>query len=94
MFAGGLRVEGAHVVQTVADLNENHAYVIAHRQQQFLEVLCLCRGLLTEYTTTDLSQSVNDLRYLRAEDVLNVLNRIVGIFHHVVQECGADTRRT
>ena len=51
LLVGRLRVEGAHVLQTVADLNEDHADIVAHRQQQLLEVLCLCRGLLTEDTT-------------------------------------------
>ena len=43
LFVGRLRVEGAHVVQTVADLDEDDADIVAHGQQQFLEVLCnLC----------------------------------------------------
>ena len=93
LLVGRLRVEGAHVVQTVADLNEDHADIVAHRQQQLFEVLCLCRGLLTEDTTRDLRQTVDDLCYLCAEDVLDILYGVVGILHHVVEQCRADTCR-
>lgn len=42
LFVGGLGVQGAHIVQTVADLDEDHTDIVAHGQQQFLEVFCLC----------------------------------------------------
>ena len=81
-------------MQTVADLNEDHTDVITHRQQQFLEVLCLCRSLFTEDTSADLGQSVDDLCNLRAEDVFYVLSGIVGILYDIMEQGSADTRRT
>ena len=51
LLVGGLRREGAHVVQTVAYLDEYDANVVAHGEQQLLKVLCLCRCLLAEDAT-------------------------------------------
>ena len=42
LLVGRLRLQGTHVVQSVAYLDEYHAYVVAHGEQQLLEVLCLC----------------------------------------------------
>ena len=42
LLVGGLAVERAHVVQSVAYLDEDDTYVVAHGEQQFLEVFSLC----------------------------------------------------
>ena len=77
-------------MQAVAYFNKDNADVIAHGEQQFLEVFRLSRCLITEDTTANFGQPVDDLCNLGAEYVLNVLNGIVGIFHHIVQKCRAD----
>ena len=94
LLVGGLAVERAHVVQSVAYLDEDDTYVVAHGEQQFLEVLCLCRCLFAEDSTADFCQSVNDLRYFCAEDVFDVFGSIVGVFHHIVQQGCTDAGRT
>ena len=86
LFVSGLRVKRTHVVQAVGNLDEDDAYVFAHRQQQFLEVLGLCRSLLAEDAAADFRQSVDNLCNLRTEHILNVLNSVVGVFHHIVQQ--------
>ena len=48
LFVGRLAVQGAHVVQAVAYLDEDHADVVAHGKEQLLEVLGLGRSLLAE----------------------------------------------
>ena len=74
-------------MQTVAYLDENHTDILTHCKKQLLEILCLCRCLLTEDTAADLCQTINNLCDFGTEDVGNVFNRIVGIFHNVVQQC-------
>ena len=91
LFVGRLTVKGAHVMKTVAYLNKDHADVVTHREQQLLEVLSLGRSLFTEDTTADLGQTVNNLCDLLTEDILNVLNGIVGILHHIMKQGRADT---
>jgi hypothetical protein len=80
-------------VQAVAYLYEYDTYVIAHGEKQFLEVLGLCRGLITEYSAADFSQAVHYLGYFGTEDIFYVLRRIVRIFHHIMQQCGTNTCR-
>ena len=49
LLGGEHRAERAHVVQAVGYFDENHADVIAHREQQFAEILRLRGGLLAKY---------------------------------------------
>ena len=86
LLVGGLRSQRAHIVQTVADLYEDDADVLAHGEQQLLEVLGLRRCLLTEDATRNLGQSVDNLRNLRTKDVGDILHGVVGVFHHVVEQ--------
>ena len=78
-------------MQAVAYLNDDNANVVTHREKQLLEVLGLCRSLFAEDTTTDLCKSVNNLCNLCTEDILDVLNGVVGILNNIVQQCGTDT---
>ena len=48
LLVGRLGGQRAHIVKSVADFDEDDADVLAHRQQQLLEVLCLSRCLFTE----------------------------------------------
>ena len=43
-----LGTECAHIVQAVSNLDEHNAYIVGHGKQQFAEVLCLFRDLITE----------------------------------------------
>ena len=86
LLVGQLAPQGAHVVQAVAYLDEDDAYVLAHGEQQFLEGLGLYRSLVTEDTTRYLGESIHDLGYLVAEDVAYVLYGVVGILHHVMEQ--------
>ena len=92
LLVGRLGSKCTHIVQPVAYLDEDDTDVVAHRQQQLLEVLGLCGSLLAEDAAGNLCQSVDNLRYLRSENVLYVLDSIVGIFHHVVQQGRTDAR--
>ena len=80
-------------MEPVAYLDEDDTYVIAHCQQQFLEVLGLCRCFVSEYSARYLGQSVHYLCYLRPEDILYIVYCIVSVFDDIVQECGTDTCR-
>ena len=94
LLVGWLRLERAHIVESVADFDEDDADVVAHRQQQFFEVLGLCRSLFAEDSTADFRQSIDDLGDFRAENILDVLDGVVGVLDHVVKQCRADARRT
>ena len=94
LLVGRLGVQRAHVVQTVGYLNQDHTDILAHGEQQLLEVLCLSRGLFAKDASADLCQSVDDLCNLRTEHVLDILNGEVGILHNIVEQGCTDTGRT
>ncbi len=80
----GLHVEVAHVVQSVAYLDENDANVVAHGQQEVLEVVRLHGCLVAEHSSGYLRQSAYDECYLWAEDVTDVVDGVVGVLQYVV----------
>ena len=92
LFLFRLRAQRAHVVQAVGYLYQHYADVVRYRQQQLPEVLCLLARMLSEHTTGNLRQPRHDHRYLLPEQVLNILHRVVRIFHHIVQQRTADAR--
>ena len=77
-------------MEAVGYLDQDHPDIVAHSQQQLPEVLRLCRSLFAEDTAGYLRQTVHDLGDLLAEHVLNILNRIFGIFHNIVQQSRTD----
>ena len=81
-------------MQTVANLNQDNTDVVAHGEQQLLEVLSLRRGLFAKDTTTDLGESIDNLGNLRPKHILDILCGVVGIFHHIMEQGRTDTGRT
>ena len=94
LLAGPHGPQRAHIVQAVGNLDEDDADIVVHRQQQLLEVLGLRRGAVTEDAARNLGQPVHDLCDFRAEQVLDVLYRIVRVFHHIMQQGRADGSRS
>ena len=86
LLRGQHGTQSTHVVETVGYLDQDHPDIVAHRQQQLTEILCLRRRLFAEDTAGYLRQAIHDLGDLLAEHVLNILDRIFGILHHVVQK--------
>ena len=79
-------------MQTVGHLYEHNPYVLAHGQEQLAEVLGLGRGLFAEYSAGNLCEAGYDLSYFLAEQALYVLDGVVGVLHHVVEQGGTYRR--
>ena len=79
------RVQRPHVVQAVGYFDENHAHVLAQREQHFAEVLGLLAGAVLEHAR-NLGQPVDNAGHLGAELALNVRNLGGRVLHHVVQQ--------
>ena len=80
-------------MQAVGHLDEHHAHVLAHGEQQLAEVLGLYRRLVAKDATRDFGEAVNDARDFLAKLRLDVLDRVVGVLDHIVQQRGADAGR-
>ncbi len=79
--------EGAHVVQTVGHLYQHHTDVLAHGEEQLTEVLGLHRCAVAENATGNLGKPFDKLCYFRPEILLYVLDCVLGILDHIVQQC-------
>ena len=73
-------------MQAVGHLDEDDADVLAHRQQQLAEVLGLGRGVVAEDAAGDFGEARDNLRHLVAEVGADVLDGVLGVLHHVVQQ--------
>ena len=84
------RVEGAHIVQPVGELDEDHAHILRHGEEDLLEVLGLQGDVLViHHKVVDFGESVDDVGHHVAEKLAHVVEGVVGVLHHVMQQ-GAD----
>ena len=84
------RVEGAHVVQTVAELEEDNVGVVAHGEQYLAIVLGLfALGLLDDHDVVNLGDAVDNGGHTLAKDHAQFVEGDIGVLYHIVQQ-GAD----
>ena len=92
----GLRDEAdrAHVVQAVGELDQQHADIGRHRQQQLAEILRLLGavGLGLLFQTRKLGDAVDEARDLGPEHALDLVDRGQRILDRVVQQRRHDRR--
>ena len=77
-------------MKPVGYFDEDDAYVVAHGQQELFEGFRLCGSLVAEDSSRYFGQAVDNHGYFGAEDVRDVFYRIIGVFHHIVQEGRTD----
>jgi hypothetical protein len=78
-------VERAHVVQPVGQLDQQHADVVRHREQEFAEILGGALALGLRLDLGELGDAVDHARDILAEQALDVLGRGDGILDRVVE---------
>ena len=87
------RLEGAHVVQPVGELDEDHAEVLRHRDHHLADVLGLLLLVGAEGDPAQLGHAVDQARHLGTELALDLLGGQVGVLDRVVEQGGRDRRR-
>jgi hypothetical protein len=80
----------AQVVQTVGELDQDHAYVLGHRDDQLPIVLRLRLLTALELNAGQLRHALDELRDVVAERGADVLELDVGVLDDVVEQCGGD----
>ena len=83
-------MERAHVVQPVGELDQQHADVVAHREQELAQIL---RGALVFGLRLDLAElgdAVDQPRDVLAEQPLDLLGRRERVLDRVVEDRGDD----
>ena len=83
----------AHVVQPICELDQDHAHVLSHRNDHLPVVLGL--GLLPalEADSRELRHPFDELHDVVAEGRSQLVDVRVGVFDHVVEQCGGDRLR-
>ena len=89
----GDEVKGAHVVQSVGQLDQQHPDVARERQQQLAEILRLFELAAGIFETGELSNALDQLTHGGAEAFADIPVGRVGVFDHVVQQRGGDGGR-
>ncbi len=89
----GQRVEGAHVVEPVCQLDQDDPDVVRHRQEHLPDVLGLLLLVAVCAELRELGDAVHELGDLGAELLLDVGEGEVGVLGNVVQDCGGDRDR-
>ena len=84
------KLQRAHVVQAVGQLDEHHANVIHHGQHHLAHVLGLRLFGGGEFDLADLGDAFDDVRDLLAELGLDLVHRDRGVLDGVVQQSGGD----
>ena len=80
------RIQRAHVVKPVGELDQDHAYVARHRQQHFAEILRLRLFLGFEFDLVELGNAVDQLGDQLAEIARDLGLGDRGVLHHVMQQ--------
>jgi hypothetical protein len=82
--------QGAHVVQAVGELDQQHPYVVGDRQQELAQVLRLLRLLGHEVELLKLGQSFDQGSDVLAEHLVDLRPSSGGILDGVVQKGRGD----
>ena len=90
---GWKMLQGAHVVQTVGQLDEHHANVINHGQHHLAQVFRLLFLAGGEIDFADFGDALDDAGHLVAEFFADVDDGDRGVFDRIVQQPGGDTDR-
>ena len=90
LFVVGHPVQRPHVVQAVGELDDDHAGVARHGQQQLPIRLSLALFLGREREIADLRQAVDDLRDLRTELTFDVGHGDRRVLDHIVNQSGGN----
>jgi len=80
------RLQRAHVVQTVGELDQDDAHVARHREQHLAEVLRLRVLGRLEFDLVELGDAVHQVGDRLAEGVRDLGLGDRGVLHHVVQQ--------
>jgi hypothetical protein len=93
LLFGAHRLERAHVVQPVGELDQDDAHIARHRQQHLAEVLGLGFGVRLEFDLVELGYAVHQLGHWFSEVARDLGLGDRGVLHHVMQERGGERLR-
>ena len=89
LFAAAFRLRhagnGAHVMQPIRELDEQHANILAHRQHKFAEILGLLGAFGLQFKPRQLGDAIHQPRHFLAEAPFNIAKLERRILNRVMQ---------
>ena len=83
-------LERAHVVQAVAQLDQDDPDIVDHGQDHAPQVFCLRHMLAGKLDPRDLRHARDDVRHVGAEHFLDALDRRQGVLDDIVEQARGD----
>ncbi len=83
-------MQGAHVVQAIGQLDQQHADVAAHRQHQLAEILRLLGAVGLQFQPGQLGDAIDEAGDFLAEPRLDFRQLDRRVLDHVMQQAGGD----
>ena len=88
-------MQRSHIVQPVSQLDQQHANIVRHGEQEFAQIFCglLSLGLGGDFFLLDLAQlghAIDQPRDIGAEQPFNLFGRGQRVFQRVVEQGGND----
>jgi hypothetical protein len=83
-------MERAHVVQPVRQLDQQHAQVLAHRQQELAQVFRRALAFRHRLDLGKLGHPIDQPRHIGAEQALDLVDRGQRVLHRIVEQRGDD----
>ena len=84
--------DGAHIVQAIGELHEEHAHVFGDSEQKLAQVLRLLRLARHQFEPVELGEALDELPDVVAEHRVDLGAGRLGILDRVVQKRGGDRR--
>ena len=82
----GHKLHGAHIVQSIGQLNQNHANIARHRKEHLAIVFNLSIFLGNILNFAQLRHAVNKVGHNHAKALLDIIQGIIGIFNNIVEK--------
>ncbi len=91
-LVGGHEMQGAHIVEAVGELDQQHAHVLGDGEEKLAQVFRLRRPHRDEVEALQLGEALDQGRDLMPEELVDLLARRRRILDGVVEHRGDDRR--
>ena len=81
-----MKMQRAHIVQPVGELDQQHANIFRHRQDQLAEIFRLLGLVGLQFDARQFGDAVDQPRDVRAEQFLDVFQRGQRVLDRVMQQ--------
>ena len=93
LLFGAFEGKGPHIVEPIRQLDDDDPDVLAHGKEHLPDVLRLLLLFGGQGNLPQFGHAVYHQRHVRPELLADPFQRRIGILHHIMKQCGAQTVR-